>query len=136
MLAVVRLLESDWEDSRNFAWEIFQSSKVIRGIGIVNHIYFNYKTEQFWIIDYRIYDPDTGKKTKIDDVEEMMLNAINNKGMPFKTVLMDSLYATQRLMASIDNLGKIYYFPLKSNPLVKDIGRDQKIQKNSRLKLG
>ncbi|NES05280.1 MAG: WGR domain-containing protein [Okeania sp. SIO2F4] len=26
MLAAVRLLESDWEDSRNFAWEIFQSS--------------------------------------------------------------------------------------------------------------
>ncbi|MDJ0519343.1 MAG: WGR domain-containing protein [Trichodesmium sp. MO_231.B1] len=26
MLAAVRLLESDWEDSRNFAWEIFESS--------------------------------------------------------------------------------------------------------------
>ena len=26
MLAAVRLLESDWEDSRNFAWEIFQTS--------------------------------------------------------------------------------------------------------------
>ncbi|MDE5076762.1 MAG: WGR domain-containing protein [Trichodesmium sp. St2_bin6] len=25
MLAAVKLLESDWEDSRNFAWEIFQS---------------------------------------------------------------------------------------------------------------
>ncbi len=26
MLAAIRLLESDWEDSRNFAWEIFQAS--------------------------------------------------------------------------------------------------------------
>ena len=28
-------------------------------------VYFNPKNEQLWIIDYRIYDPDTDKKTKI-----------------------------------------------------------------------
>ena len=50
----------------------------------------------------------------------MMLNAINNKKIPFKTVLMDSWYATQRLMGLIDNLEKIYYCPLKSNRLVDD----------------
>ena len=44
-----------------------------------------------------------------------MLNAIKNKKTPFKTVLMDSWYATQKLMVLIDNLGKIYYCPLKSN---------------------
>ena len=33
----------------------------------------------------------------------MILNAINNKKIPFKTVLMDSWYATQRLMGLIDN---------------------------------
>ncbi|GGA53648.1 hypothetical protein CYANOKiyG1_73760 [Okeania sp. KiyG1] len=37
--------------------------QVIRGIGIVNCIYFNPETEQFWILDYRIYDPDSDKKT-------------------------------------------------------------------------
>ena len=41
------------------------------------------------IIDYRIYDPDTDKKTKIDHVEEMILNVVNKKKLPFKTVLMD-----------------------------------------------
>ena len=41
--------------------------------------------------------------------------AINNKKVPFKTVLMDSWYATQRLMALIDNDRKIYYCPLKRN---------------------
>ena len=50
--------------------------KVIRGIGVVNCIYFHPKIEQFWIIDYRIYDPDTDKKTKIDHVEEMILNVV------------------------------------------------------------
>ncbi len=37
--------------------------KVVRGIGIVNCIYFNPKIEQFWLVDYRIYDPDNDKKT-------------------------------------------------------------------------
>ena len=46
----------------------------------------------------------------------MILNAINNKKIPFKTVLMDSWYATQRLMGLIDNDRKIYYCPLKNNP--------------------
>jgi hypothetical protein len=50
----------------------------------------------------------------------MILNAINNKKIPFKTVLMDSWHATQRLMGLIDNLGKIYYCLLKSNRLVDD----------------
>ncbi|MCL2928975.1 MAG: hypothetical protein O4861_05290 [Trichodesmium sp. St16_bin4-tuft] len=72
-------------------------------------------TKQLWIIDYSIYDPNTDKKTKIDHVEEMILNAINNKKILFKTVLMDSWYATQRLVALIDNDRKIYYCPLKSN---------------------
>ena len=55
------------------------------------------------------------RKQRQKSIEEMILNAIKNKKIPFKTVLMDSWYTTQRLMVLIDNLGKIYYFPLKSN---------------------
>ena len=40
--------------------------QVIRGIGVVNCIYFNPETEQFWILDYRIYDPDSDKKTNTE----------------------------------------------------------------------
>ena len=85
------------------------------GLGIVNCVYFNPKNEQLWIIDYRIYDPDTDNKTKIYHAKSMILNGINNKKILFKTVLMDSWYVTQRLMALMDSLGKNYYFPLKSN---------------------
>ena len=42
---------------------------------------------------------------------------------------MDSWYATQRLMGLIDNLGKIYYCPLKSNRLVDDTGGVEKYKK-------
>ena len=100
--------------------------KVTRGIGIVNCIYFNPKIEEFWIIDYRIYDPDGDKKTKIDYVEEMILNVVHQNKLPFKTVLMESLYATQRLMALVDNLGKIYYCLLKTNRFVDDTGGIEK----------
>ncbi len=31
---------------------------VIKGIGVVTCIYVNPETDQFWLIDYRIYDPE------------------------------------------------------------------------------
>ena len=46
------------------------------------------------------------KKTKIYHGESMMLNSINNKKIPFKTVLMDSRYSIQRLMAL--NVAEVY----------------------------
>ena len=107
--------------------------KVVRGIGIVNCLYFNPQIERFWIIDYRIYNPESDEKSKIDHVAEMMIDAANKKKIPVKTVLMDSWYATQRLMALIDNLGKTYYCPLKINRLVDDTGGVKKYQKLEEL---
>ncbi len=46
---------------------------------------------------------------------------------------MDSWYAIQRLMALVDNLGKIYYCPLKRNRLVDDTGGIKKYQKLEEL---
>ncbi len=84
---------------------------VVSGIGIVNCLYFNPDLERFWIIDYRIYNPENDEKSKIDHVQEMMVDVVKKKKIPVKTVLMESWSATQRLMALIDNLGKIYYCP-------------------------
>ena len=94
--------------------------QIIRAIGVVNCLYFNPKSEQFWIIDYRIYDPDSDKKNKIDHVEDMMFDVVNKKKLLFKTVLMEIWYATKKIMALIDNDRKIYCFPLKMNRLVDD----------------
>ena len=38
---------------------------VIKGIGIVTCVYVNPELEQFWIIDYRLYDPDGDGKRKL-----------------------------------------------------------------------
>ena len=68
---------------------------------------------------------------KVDHCQYLLSSPINYtltnlaehlEGVPFRTVLMDSWYASQKLMALIDQLGKIYYCPLKRNRLVDDSG--------------
>lgn len=96
--------------------------KVIKGIGIVNCIYVNRQTGEFWIIDYRIYDKEGDGKSKLAHVEDMMNNLVYHQKIPFKTVLMDSWYATKRIILLVENLEKIYYCPVKKNRLVDESG--------------
>jgi hypothetical protein len=93
---------------------------VLRGIGLISCIYVNEKVGKFSITDYRIYDPSSDGKTKIDHVQDMLQNLIYHKSLPFSTVLMDSWYATNKLILYIDSLNKYYYCPVKRNRLVDD----------------
>ena len=45
---------------------------LIKGIGLVNCVYVNPETGQYWVIDYRIYDPDRDGKSKLDHVQDML----------------------------------------------------------------
>jgi len=102
---------------------------VIKGIGVVNCVYVNPETDQFWIIDFRIYDPDGDGKTKLDHAREMLDNVVYQKALPFQAVLMDTWYATKDLMLHIDQLGKHFYCPLKDNRQVDDSGGTQAYQR-------
>lgn len=93
---------------------------VIKGIGVVTCVYVNPQIDQFWIIDYRIYDPEGDGKTKLDHMQDMLLNCVYQKGLDFWAVLMDTWYATKEMMLQIEKLGKIYYCPLKDNRQVDD----------------
>ena len=95
---------------------------LIKGISMVNCLYVNPKTKQYWIVDYRVYDPDNDGKSKLDHVREMLVNAVASKSLFFNRVLMDSWYATKDLMLLIDSLGKIFYCPIKANRQVDDSG--------------
>lgn len=97
---------------------------IIKGIGVVTGVYINPETDQFWIIDYRVYDPQRDGKSKLDHVREMLDNALHDKGLPFRGVLMDSWYAERKLMLHIEHLNKVYYCPLKDNRQV-DASTDQ-----------
>ncbi len=104
------------------------TKSVIRGIGVVSCVYVNPTTENFWVIDYRIFDPDRDGKTKLDHVREM-LGSIAHRGVPYRTVLMDSWYATKELMMLIEGMGKRYYCPLKSNRQIDDSGGERPYQR-------
>lgn len=93
---------------------------LIKGIGVVNCLYVNPESGHYWIVDYRIFDPDGDGKTKLDHVREMLLSAIADKQLPFQKVLMDTWYATTALMLLIESLQKIYVCPIKDNRLVDD----------------
>ena len=103
--------------------------RVIKGIGIVTCVYVNPELDQFWIIDYRIYDPDGDGKTKLDHVQAMLLNCVHSKQLQFWAVLMDSWYATKEIMLAIEKYEKIYYCPLKDNRQVDDSAGSQPYQR-------
>lgn len=93
---------------------------VLKGIGTVSCVYVNPTIQRFWVIDYRIFNPDVDGKTKIDHVKDMLQNLVYHKLLPFDPVLMDTWYAVHSLMLYIDSLEKVYYCPLKDNRLVDD----------------
>jgi hypothetical protein len=124
------LIFDDTVADKNFSYDIelvrYQYSGnehgIIKGIGLVNCLYFNPELNRFWILDYRIFAPDKDGKSKLDHVKDMLVKVAERK-IPFRTVLMDSWYATTELMLLISQTYlKIYYCPIKSNRLVDDSG--------------
>lgn len=93
---------------------------LIKGIGMINCLYLNPDSGNYWIVDYRIWDFDSDGKTKLDHVRDMLMAVVSNKSLDFKRVLFDSWYGSQELLLLVESLGKSYYCPLKSNRLVDD----------------
>jgi hypothetical protein len=93
---------------------------LIKGIGVVNCVYVNPELNRYWIIDFRIYDPDGDGKSKLDHVMDMLDSIVRHKCLPFRAVLMDSWYAAKEVMLYIESLHRCYYCPLKDNRQVVD----------------
>jgi hypothetical protein len=55
------------------------AGQVIKGIGLVTCVYVNATLNRFWIIDYRIYNPDTDGKKKPDHVSDMLAHTLTHK---------------------------------------------------------
>ena len=106
---------------------------VIKGIGVVTCVYVNPQIDQFWIIDYRIYDPEGDGKTKLDHMQEMLVNEVYHKKLDCWSVLMDTWYATKDIMLQLENMGKIYDCPLKDNRQVDDSGGSTPYQRVDNL---
>lgn len=91
---------------------------IVQGIGIVVMLYYVPLEDKFYLLGYRIFDPDLDKKTKIDHVMDLLTEAESNC-IGYIGVLMDTWYAVSRLFQQINALGKYFYCPIKSNRLVK-----------------
>jgi hypothetical protein len=94
--------------------------RVIYGIGVVTCVYVNPETDQFWVVDFRVYDPEGDEQGKVDHMLEMLDNVQNSKKLSFGTVLMDSWYASMQVLKHIASLNKLYYCPIKTNRHVDD----------------
>lgn len=101
------------------------AKQVIRGIGVVTCVYVYPDTDQLWIIDYRVFAPETDNKTKLDHLREMLANAVQHKRLPFRVVLMDTWSAAKNELLFIEQLGKLYYCPVRENRRVS-LNRDDK----------
>lgn len=97
----------------------------VMGIGVVNCIYYNPEIDEYWVIDSRIYQPEQDGKKKYDHLKDMLLKAIE-RGVQFKTVLMDTWYAIAALMCWIDGLGYKFVCPVRKNRQVLDHWTDPK----------
>ena len=64
---------------------------------------------------------------------EMLSLVVYAKKLPFQAVLMDSWYATKKVMLHIEQLQKIYYCPLKANRRVDDSGGQHPYQRIDQL---
>jgi hypothetical protein len=107
--------------------------RVIYGIGVVRCVYVNPETDQFWVIDFRVYDPQGDDQSKIEHMLEMLDNVLYAKKLSFKTVLMDSWYASMQVIKHIEALEKLYYCPIKANRHVDDSEDEQKHQRVDEL---
>ena len=107
--------------------------RVIYGIGVVTCVYVNPETEAFWVIDFRVYDPEGDEQSKIAHMLEMLDNALHSKKLPFKTVLMDSWYASMQVIKRIEALEKLYYCPIKTNRHVDDSEGEAKHKRVDKL---
>jgi hypothetical protein len=92
---------------------------LVKGIGVVTFVYYNPELDRYWVIDYRIFDPDRDGKTKLDHVNDM-LSLVEKRGVYYQTALMDSWYATTQMMTRLHQAGKHFYCPLKHNRLVDE----------------
>jgi Transposase DDE domain len=91
---------------------------VIKGIGIVNMLYYTPQDERWYLLGYRVFDPDIDNKSKVDHVSELIKEA-ESQCITYVGVLMDTWYAVSSLFQLVNSYGKYFYCPIKNNRLVK-----------------
>jgi len=88
---------------------------LVKGIGLVNFVHSWGNDGDSFPIDYRIYSPETDKKTKNDHFQEMFLRLLTHKQLKARTILFDSWYGSVNNLKLIARSGWTFFTTLKSN---------------------
>jgi len=88
---------------------------LVKGIGLVNFVHSSGNDGDFFPIDYRIYSPETDKKTKNNHFQEMFLRLLTHKQLKARTILFDSWYGSVNNLKLIARNGWTFFTTLKSN---------------------
>lgn len=89
---------------------------LVRGIGVVNLVHSD--GNDYYPIDYRIYENSVDGKTKNDHFREMLINAVSAKQLIAKRVLFDNWYSSWQNLKLVNSLQLFFYTTLKNNRLV------------------
>lgn len=72
---------------------------IVNGIGLVNCVYVNPETDQFWLLNYRLFAPKTDGKSKLDHMADRLVQ-LAMRQMPCRPVRLNSWYATTACRSS------------------------------------
>lgn len=91
-----------------------QKHGITTGIGVVTLVYINSELEQYWILDYRIYDKATDGKKKTEHALEMIqywqtISELHPERLPFTTVLIDAGYTCKKIMQYVIRVNKHFF---------------------------
>jgi hypothetical protein len=91
-----------------------QKHGITTGIGVVTLVYINPELEQFWILDYRVYNKQTDGLKKTDQALEMIeyyqtMQELHPERLPWTTLLIDAGYTCKKIMQYVVRKEKFFY---------------------------
>ena len=106
-----------------------QKHGITTGIGVVTLVYINPELDQYWILDYRIYDKATDGKKKTVHALEMIeywqtMHELHPERAPFTTVLIDAGYTCKQIMQYVVRKEKIFYGVMPKSRKVSYLGQE------------
>lgn len=98
---------------------------LVKGIGLVNLVHTNGAMGDFYPINYRVYNPDSDRKSKNDHFQEMFRQATVTQSIKARNIAFDSWYASVDNLKLVHRSGWTFYTNIKSNrkvSITKEVG--------------
>lgn len=106
-----------------------QKHGITTGIGVVTLVYINPELEQFWILDYRVYDKQADGLKKTDQALAMVeyyqtMQELHPDRLPWTTLLIDAGYTCKKIMQYIVRKDKVFYGVMPKSRKVSYLDQD------------